>query len=361
MTKNKKNIDKQRTMFLLNFLSPEKYDTTMETIKETLESSFKGLRYYVMSLEEAPTTGTKHIHLFFIASKTRWSTVQKRFPHAHIENEVMGTAQQNRDYILKENDKLSDDKKESLIESMEWGFLPTETVPDKRNILEEAEKLLDAGLNPRQIFERSILYRKYETIINKEFFARRVAETPPLRDVAVYWRTGGSGTGKSYTYVKLVEKYGIDEVFITADYANSGTSVMDGYIGQKCVVLDEYKGELPYRLLLNMLEGYRLQIHCRYNNVYALFTQIHINSIFPPEEAFKHMVNESDQTNDPIQQLLRRITKVVYHYKDDDGNYCEYEMDGKDYKNYEHLKKMALANTKTEFTSISDDETPFKD
>ncbi len=357
------SIDKQRTTFFLTFLNPEKYDTTMDSIRETLEDNFKGLSYYVISLEEAPTTGVKHIHLFFVTSKVRWSTVQKRFPHAHIESEVKGTPLQNKEYILKENDTLSDDKKKSIIDSMEWGTLPTEQTLDKRNILEEAEKLLDDGLHPNEIYQRSILFRKYESLINKEFYSRRIAETPPLREVSIFWHTGKSGSGKSYTYVKLVEKYGIDNVFISADYSNKGTSLMDGYMAEKCVVLDEYKGELPYRMLLNLMEGYRLQIHCRYNNVYALYSELHITSIFSPEEAFKHMVGEDEQSTDPIKQLLRRITTIVYHYKDEDGNYCEYELDGSKYTNYEELVKLALGDkeTKPDFIPIDDEKLPFED
>lgn len=54
------------------------------------------------------------------------------------------------------------------------------------------------------------------------------------------------------------------------------------------------------------------------------------------------MVDYCDRKKDPLTQLLRRITKVVYHYKDNSENYCTYEIDGSEYTNYEDLQKRAV-------------------
>ena len=57
--------------------------------------------YYCMA-DEIATTGTYHTHVFFYApSPSRFSTVKKRFPIAHIEK-AYGSVQENRSYLRKD-------------------------------------------------------------------------------------------------------------------------------------------------------------------------------------------------------------------------------------------------------------------
>lgn len=347
--------DKQRTMFLLTLSNPEEYGYSMNKIEEILQTSFKGLKYYCISYEHAPTTGMAHFHLFFICNKVRWDTVRRRFPHSHIENEVQGTPKQVRDYIAKEAQNLSDEKKESLNKFVEWGVLPTTTSFNKENLLEEASKMIEEGKTPTEIFEMSILFLRYESIIKKAFYAKRFKETPVKRDVKLYYHVGASGSGKSYTYVKLCEQYGADNVFITSDFTNKGTALFDGYTAEKYLCLDELKPDaIPYSMLLNITDCYRMQVHCRYANAYALYSEVHITSVFPPEKLYEGMV--SDKNTDTAEQLFRRIYKVIYHYKDKDANFCTFELDGKDYTTYDDLLQK-VHEDKDGF--IPADKTPF--
>lgn len=361
MAKTNQNYDKQRTQFLLTFNNPFDYGYTIEKIQSILQEQFQGLKYYCISYEHAPTTGTPHFHVYFICNKVRWSVVQKRFPNAHIENEVKGTPQQVRDYIKKESEKLSDDKKASLDLFIEWGDIPNAPSIDKENILEQAERMINDGKSLTVILDTSILFRNHESVIRKTFFAKRFSETPIVRDLAFYYHVGQSGTGKSHTYVRLCEQYGEDNVYITSDYSNKGTATFDFYTGEPVVILDELKPySIPYGMLLVLTDKYRQPIHCRYANTYTLYSEIHITSIYPPEKLYSSMT-DTDKDNDPITQFLRRITAVIYHYKNSKGNYCTFEIDGKDYTNYEDLMSKAHAETHG-FTDIEpDDEIPFFD
>lgn len=352
------NHDRQRTKFLLTFNNPSDYGYTIEKIQSILQEQFQGLKYYCISQESAPSTGTPHFHLFFICNKVRWSVVQRRFLHAHIDA-VQGTPKQVRDYIKKEAANLSDEKKASLNEFIEWGTLPTPPTFDKQNILEDAERMINDGKSLTEILDTSILFRNHESVIRKTFFAKRFSETPIVRDLKFYYHIGQPGTGKSYSYVQLCEQYGEDNVYITSDYSNKGTAAFDFYTGESVVVLDELKPySIPYGMLLVLTDKYRQPIHCRYANTYTLYGYIHITSIYPPEKLYSSMT-DTDKDNDPITQLLRRITAVIYHYKDNNGNYCTFEMNGKDYTNYEDLVLKAHAETHG-FTDIeSDDEIPF--
>lgn len=80
--------------------------------------------------------------------------------------------------------------------------------------------------------------------------------------------------------------------------------------------MDELKQDsLPFELLLTITQGYRSQIHCRFSNCFALWSEVHITSIFSPEDIYGGMVSRENQVKDTIKQLLRRITAYIYHYK----------------------------------------------
>lgn len=198
-----------------------------------------------------------------------------------------------------------------------------EDVQGKRNDLEEIEELLNNGATPEEIFETSFRYRKYEKMIKADYLARRIKETPLVKDMWNEYHWGRSGSGKTYTYIKLCEKYP-DEVYLCNDYANSGTSGggFDFYSSNpaRIVILDEFRGNIPYAQLLSMLDVYsRNQQHCRYQNVYNLWTSVVICSIYPPEKVYSFMVDDTQKSVDSIQQLLRRLKVIVYHYINKEG------------------------------------------
>ncbi len=149
---------------------------------------------------------------------------------------------------------------------------------EKRSDLDVIEEMLNNGATPEEIFEISFCYRKYEKMIKADYLARRIKETPLVKDMWNEYHWGRSGSGKTYTYIKLCEKYP-DEVYLCNDYANSGASGggFDFYSSNpaKIVILDEFRGNLPYAQLLSLLDVYSSnQQHCRYQNVYNLWKEL---------------------------------------------------------------------------------------
>jgi hypothetical protein len=339
--KKKTGYDKQRDQFLLCLNHPEKHAYSHETIKQIIRQKFKHVIFYCMA-DEIAETGTPHIHLYILLSKKkRWSAVQNAFPHAHIEAEVRGTPQQVVAYIKKESH--SDKQHTQVKDSYEqWGELPA-VLPtaNKNEILLQIESLIAEDLKPEEIMEKSILFRQYENIIRKSFFSRRYARTPPKRDIEVYWHVGASGSGKSYTYVQLCEQYGADEVFFTSDFTNRCSALMDGYQSEKILFIDELKPYcMPYEMILQMLHGYRTQLHARFSNVYALYDEVHITSIYTPDEIYSSIVERQNQEVDSLYQLMRRITSIIYHYRDKKG-YHTFEMPPDEFKSHTDLQKKA--------------------
>ena len=68
-----------------------------------------------------------------------------------------------------------------------------------------------------------------------------------------------------------------------------------------------------------------MAIGARYANILPLWEEVHITSVIPPEKLYKN------REHDSIQQLLRRIHVIVYHWKDKEDNYHEREFPMSDY------------------------------
>jgi len=264
---------------------------------------------------EIGDTGNHHMHMVLEdPSKSRFSAVQKMFPGIHIER-TRGTKEQAEDYIMKRG-RFAEKNHTVIVPAVFQGTIKANQ--GKRNDLDVIQELIEQGKTPNEITDLSIHYLRYESLIRKAYFRKRYNETPPFRKVRCYWHTGESGSGKSHVYRELCSSIGADHIYFMNDYDKGG---LDMYNGEEILFMDEFKSGIRFQLLLNLLDGYRIQIPCRYANVYALYTEVHITSVFPPEEAYRKMVTDNRDT-DTLKQLFRRLTAVVYHWKDGKGYYA---------------------------------------
>ena len=276
--------------------------------------------------------GLPHCHAVFEDTKTmRFTAVQKLFPGMHIEV-TKGNKDQAEDYINKRG--KWQEKGENVLCVVRHGDI--KGCQGQRRDFEIIDDLINQGLTPNEILEKSFSYRRYETMIKRAFFDKRMRETPILRDVKTFFHFGESGSGKTYMYVQLCEKYGADNVYLLTDYGKGG---FDNYNGQPILCMDEFRGQIPFSQLMNLLDGYRVQIPCRYSNGYALWIEVHIFTVLPPEMIYKTMVEEN-RGIDTYEQLRRRIDFVVYHYREN-GEYKTFELPMEKYTNYEDLRRLA--------------------
>lgn len=348
----KKTSDSSRSWFcVLN--NPQNLFGEGKTPEEMVEAAINlwcdGKPHRTCAINyEVGDSGTPHMHMVLEdPAKARFSALQKLFPSIHIEP-TRGNKEQAEDYINKRG-QFSEKSHTVIVPAVYRGQI--KAAQGTRNDLAVIEELLEQGMRPNDIMDISLNYRKHEPLIKKAYFRKRDRETPIMRGVAVYWHVGDSGTGKSYTYTQLAKAHGVDNIYFMTDYENGG---FDMYQGETILIMDEFKGNIRFQQLLNYLDGYKMQVHCRYANVNALWTEVHITSIYPPEEAYRFMVDKESQHRDTVKQLLRRIRKIVYHYTEN-GIYKQYEMDSKDYTDYAHLKEKALED-KGGFISLDDSE-----
>lgn len=268
--------------------------------------------------------GLEHVHAVFEdVIAFRFSALKKLFPAAHIEA-TKGNKKQAEDYINKVGSFA--EKGEIILCKFQHGDIKGKQ--GQRSDLSEVSKLLDAGYKPAEIFELDIRYRRFDKIIRDEYFDRSVRNAPLMRDVYCEWHFGATGTGKSYTYIDLCNIFGKDDVYVVNDY-DSG--FLDTYSGQKILFLDEFRCQIPYSKLLSMLDCYVREFHARYSNVKGLWQMVYIASPYSPEQCYKNLVSMTDNHVDALAQLMRRINKIVYHFRDKNVGYDRYDFDTAEY------------------------------
>lgn len=284
--------------------------------------------------------GMEHLHGILSSNSTvRFSTIKNFLGEkAHIEM-TTGTKKEAEDYINKMG-KYSE-KGEVILAKYQVGEIKGRQ--GSRADIQVIRDAINEGLTWRAVMrlEDRFYSPKYISIIKNMYFDKRNKETPFKRDVKVHWLVGDSGSGKTGITLDLLKEYGEDGFFIVSDYQNP----FDGYAGERIIVLDEFRGQIPYAVLLGMLEGYKKEMHARYANVLGLWDEVYISTIKTPEEVYSKMMEKEDSETDPISQLLGRLTDVSYCYRvnrptgtktDRDGNPAEFfRYTCKDYKGLE--------------------------
>lgn len=286
--------------------------------------------------------GCYHCHMACYGNTTTLKKVSDVLYQSHVEPQL-GGKEQLKAYLLKEG--KYEEKGEQVLYTK--GLDAIGNNQGSRNDLEEIEELLNQGYTPEQIFDEAFRYRKYEKMIKSHYLQKRINETPLIKDMWNEYHFGASGSGKTYTYIRLCDKYSPDDVYLCNDYANSGSSGggFDFYSNNpaKIILLDEFRGNIPFHNLLSLLDVYsRNQQHARYQNTYNLWTSVIICSIYPPEEVYKFMVEDTHRNTDSIRQLMRRLNTIVYHFKDKEGHFRTYTMPAKDYISAYDIKQKAL-------------------
>lgn len=301
--------------------------------------------------------GLYHAHMALYGNTTTLKAVSDILFQSHVEPQL-GGKEQLQNYLLKQGEYAEKGETILYVKGMEQ----IQDAKGKRGDLEVIEEMLAKGMTPQQILDTNFAYYKYEKMILHAYTDQRIRDAPVHQTLYVEYHVGDSGTGKTYSYNQLCEEHGAENIYILTDYDNNASGGLDSYMksgAPPILFMDEYKGfGITYGKLLTMLNGYsRMQTHARYSNSYNLWEKVYITSVYPPEALYQNMVSHEYQDVDSYAQLIRRISRIVYHYIED-GEYRTYSVDSKDYRNYEDLRNRAMAQTwhKDGFHSLSKEE-----
>lgn len=293
------NDKTQSRKWLLTFNNPEKYGFSHDNIKAAL-STIKNLDYWCMC-DEIGKEGTYHTHLFiFRQGAIRFEMIKKKFPTAHIDY-CRGTTQENRDYIRKEGRYKDTDKEETNLHNTfeEFGECPIEE-QGKRNDLNALYSMIKDGLSNYDILESNPAYMlQLEKIENCRQVILAEEFKHKFRELEVEYWFGKTDTGKSRT---IMERYNYN-VYRVTDYKHP----FDNYKGQDVIMFEEFHSNIKIQDMLVYLDGYPLDLPCRYNNKVACYTKVYITSNMSLKDQYVNIQREYEET---WNAFLRRINTV---------------------------------------------------
>jgi len=304
--------DPQGRKWLLTINNPVEKHLNHQKIKEIL-SLFPSLVYYCIADEKGETY---HSHVFFsLEHPTRFSTVKRRCPEAHIDR-VAGTAADCRAYVQKSGKWIDSDKVETTIPGTfeEWGELPEEPGQGYRSDIAEIYNDIVNGFSNAEIMRRNPDTARYISMMDKirqSELEERFRDT--RRELEVTYIFGDTGTGKTRG---VLEEYGYRNVYRITQYKYP----FDSYAQEPVICFDEFRSSIPIAEMLNYLDGYPLNLPAWYTNRTACYETVFIISNIDLIEQYQSVQQEEPKT---WEAFLRRIHKVK-HYTGI-GEYTEYE------------------------------------
>lgn len=263
------------------------------SVQKTLEQ-YKNVRYACGQIEVGEQ-GTRHCQYYLECSKpVRFSTLQRMLPRSHLENRSKGTREQARAYCRW---PPPEGKTGDVIEGSQWELGTwTESHQGERSDLKEAQEYLRGGGSVRSaILEFPAIAAKYPRFLptykNALIEPRNSAIDP---EVEVY--VGPSGCGKT----RKAHEDNPDLWKLPIQQPH--TLWLDTYEGQSVALIDDYEGEIPFRVLLRLLDRYPEKGPVKGSFVEWAPKKIIITSNLQPENWY---------TCQDITPLKRRITKTI--------------------------------------------------
>lgn len=156
------------------------------------------------------------------------------------------------------------------------------------------------------IREEALTYHMYGRTLEKaeDLFQRDVFRSIPTKGI---WLYGGTGTGKSsYAFNGYDPRTHYNKCLGDGD-----SRWWDGYVGQRTIIIDEFRGELSFSFILKLIDRWPLNLPRRNREpTPCLAEEVIITSCYHPHYIYK------DETQKNMKQLYRRCTiKVCYLWK----------------------------------------------
>lgn len=292
------NIRSRKWQITIN--NPLDHGFTRDKIKKILER--KKVQYYCIS-DEIGEQGTPHVHIYVVwENDCEFNTLIKKFnKKAHVEY-PNGTSQENRDYVFKEGKYLNSEKAATNLRDTheEYGVCPIES-PGKRNDLDQLyEKIREGKSNYEIITEDHSMIRYLDKMdkVRKTILSENAKNNWRDIDVTYIWGVTGSGKTRS-----IMEKYGYANVYRVTDYNHP----FDSYQGQDIVLFEEFRSSLRIDDMLKYLDGYPVELACRYSNQQALFTKVYFATNIDITDQYPNIQKDETET---WKAFLRRVDNI---------------------------------------------------
>nr|WAE42750.1 MAG: replication associated protein [Cressdnaviricota sp.] len=268
----------------------------------------EGIDYMVVGKEVAPETGRKHLQIYVeLTKKVRFTAVKKLIAcnEAHIEP-CGGTQEENIKYCCKEGN------------FQEFGNKKVDGV--RLDKIEATAAILAGDITPAELLELNpAMYHQFGRTFERAHGIAEIRNAGNRGDTMphVTWCYGTTGTGKShYAFNEWLEEEKVDyrtdgDQFYVKNLTDGEKKWWDGYSGQKNIIINEFRGELDYAFLLQLLDKWPMTVSRRcLQPVNMKATRFVITSALLPHEIYKKQTAKAE--SDSIHQLIRRISRILH-------------------------------------------------
>lgn len=265
--------------------------------REFWEDQFNNGKYkYIFAGEETcPDTDRTHWQMYISYKSARAATaVIRDLTPRHVEP-MRGSIAQNKSYCEKEGRP-----------AFEFGERPAQGARGDLVALKEA---ISSGKRTVRdiVLEDPLTYHKYGRTLSKveDVALSRKHRTERTEGL---WLYGPTGTGKSHI---AFADYTAESHYV---HPVNDNGWWDGYQQQPIVVINDFRGEIPYGVMLNLVDKWPFSVprRCR-EPIPFTSKKVIITSSQSPEQVFNRRAEE-----DSIEQLLRRfeVKQCMVRYND---------------------------------------------
>lgn len=194
----------------------------------------------------------------------------------------------------------------------------------------------------------AVEYTSWQRQIENAFIYRDISMFGEVdRNMDVLYLYGGSGTGKT-TYAKRVASDRGMSLYISS----SGKDFLDGYAGQECIILDDFRGSTaPLSTILKLLDNNTASsVASRYHNKSISECKlIIITSVQSPTECFMSAFKDNQE---PLAQFKRRC-QIVMEFREDAIITKMYNNSLQDYVQVAETPNIVLDEIKKSFNPVN--------
>jgi len=249
----------------------------------TLVTVLGSVKYMIIGFEVGES-GTKHIQGYVDFNNPRvLGGVRGKVPYAHWEPR-RGTASQAAEYCKKEGD------------FHEYGEPGKQG--QRADLVLLKEQIVGGVRVDSMVMDDPVAFHQYGRTLNKieDLAMRRKWRTEMTRGT---WYHGKTGVGKSHI---AFDGFGTDTHYV---FPNDN-GWWDGYTQQPTVIFNDFRGEIPYNEMLQLIDKWPYSVRRRNREPMPFTsTSVIITASLPPWEVYCQRNNR-----DSIQQLLRRVEVI---------------------------------------------------
>lgn len=262
------------------------------------------VRYYVFG-REIGESGTPHLQGYVVMKSPRaFNGVKKEYIAGIHWERRKGSHEQARDYC-KKGEQSHAEWAEFGAKGPNWGLnaVVTEAGDEPkmgaRTDLVQMRDMITSGTSVDEILMTNpMAYHQYgRTLIKIEDIALRKKYRNFMTKGVWIW--GPTGSGKSHYAYKGKHLYDPETTYT---YPNDN-GWWDGYTGQHTVIINDFRGEIPYNELLQLVDEYPFHVRRRCREPAPFISKkVIITCSLPPESVYNKR-----NAKDSIAQLQRRF------------------------------------------------------